>query len=136
MTSSNSRDVPEAGPSELKGVRVLVVEDSWDVATGLTMLLEAWGADIVGPAATADEASRLACEHTPSVALIDINLRGGERSYDLICRLHERGIHIVVITGYADVLPATVKAAVVLQKPIRDDGLFASLRAVTRHKET
>ena len=126
--ASNICDPPRAGPLELNGLRVLVVEDSWDVATGLKMLLESWGADIAGPVATSADAMRLVSERTPDVALVDINLRNGEQSYSLINRLHDEGIRIVVISGYADVTPAVGKVAAVLQKPMQEDLLLASIR--------
>ena len=106
MTPSNVADPPDAGSAELNGLCVLVVEDSWDVGTGLKMLLESWGADIVGPAATTADALRLVSERRPDLALVDINLRDGEQSYGLISRLHDQGHRIVVISGYADVSPA------------------------------
>ena len=128
MTSSNSRVWPGASPTELNGVRVLIVEDSWDVGMGLKSLLEAWGADIVGPVATTDDAMRLVSERAPDVALVDVNLRNGEKSYSLIDRLHEQGTHIVVMSGYADVPLAKGKVAAILQKPIQEELLLASLR--------
>jgi DNA-binding NtrC family response regulator len=130
MSSTDSRDPLAAGPSELSGVRVLIVEDSWDVGMGLKMLLETWGADIAGPVATMDDARALASERTPDVALVDINLRNGEQSYGLIDWLHERGIRIVVISGYPDVSLAKEKATAILPKPVRHDLLLASLRSL------
>jgi len=59
---------------------------------------------------------------------VDINLRDGELSYELIDRLQDRGIRIVVLTGYADISLQKGKAVVVLQKPARDEVLIASLR--------
>src|SRR5262249_34891957 len=131
MTSSPVCDPPEAVSSELDGLCVLVVEDSWDVGTGLKMLLESWGAVVAGPAPTTADAVRLVCEHKPDVALVDIHLRDGEQSYCLINQLHEQGIRVVVISGYADVSRAAGKAAVILQKPLRADVLLASIRPVT-----
>jgi CheY-like chemotaxis protein len=128
MTLSNSHVWPGASPAELKGLRVLVVEDSWEVATGLKATLEAWGAEIVGPVATTDDAMRLVSERPPDVALVDVNLRNGEKSYGLIDRLHQQGIRIVVMSGYADVSPAKGKVAAILQKPMREELLLASLR--------
>ena len=69
----------------------------------------------------------MASERRPDVAIVDINLRG-ERSYGLIDWLHDRGIRVVVITGYADAAVPQGKAAVILQKPIREDVLLAFLR--------
>ena len=75
MTSSSSRVLAlRASPTELNGVRVLIVEDSWEVGVGLKSLLETWGADIVGPVATTDDAMRLVSERAPDVALVDVNL--------------------------------------------------------------
>jgi CheY-like chemotaxis protein len=128
MTSSNARVWPQAKPPELNGVRVLIVEDSWDVGMGLKMLLEAWGADVVGPVATTDDAMRLVSECAPDVALVDINLRNGEKSYGLIDWLHEQSTRIVVMSGYADVSLAKGKVAAILQKPMQEELLLASLR--------
>jgi DNA-binding NtrC family response regulator len=128
MTSWPVCDPPDAGSLTLSGLYVLIVEDSWDVGTGLRMLLESWGADVAGPAATTADARRMISERTPDVALVDINLRDGEQSYLLINQLHDQGIRIVVISGYADVSPAVGKAAAILQKPLREDVLLASLR--------
>jgi len=129
MTPSNVADLPEAGPAELNGLCVLVVEDSWDVGTGLKMLLESWGADIIGPVATTADALRQISERRPDLALVDINLRDGEQSYSLINQLHDQGIRVVVISGYADVSPAHGKVVAILQKPMREDVLLASIRA-------
>ena len=128
MPSSDSHEPPETQPSDLSGLCVLVVDDSWHVSSGLKMLLESWGADVIGPAATTADAERMASERRPDVAIVDINLRGGERSYGLIDRLYDQGIRVVVITGYADAALPQGKAAVILQKPVREDVLLANLR--------
>ena len=119
---------PETEPSDLSGLCVLVVDDSWHVSSGLKVLLESCGADVLGPAATTADAERMASERRPDVAIVDINLRGGERSYGLIDRLYDQGIRVVVLTGYADPALPPGKAAVILQKPVREDQLLANLR--------
>jgi DNA-binding NarL/FixJ family response regulator len=119
---------PETEPSDLSGLCVLVVDDSWHVSSGLKVLLESWGAEVIGPAATTADAERMASERRPDVAIVDINLRGGERSYGLIDRLYDQGIRVVVITGYADAALPPGKAAVILQKPVREEELLANLR--------
>jgi len=119
---------PGRGPSDLDGLRVLIVEDSWHVSTGLRMLLEARGATVDGPVATTADAMRLVSESTPDVAIVDINLRDGELSYELIDRLLDRGIRIVVLTGYADLSLRQGKVAAILHKPVREEVLIASLR--------
>jgi hypothetical protein len=69
------------------------------------------------------------------VALVGINLRGGALAYDLIDQLHDQGIRIVVLTGYADVLLKQGKVAAVLQKPVRENLLVRSLRPVRQSRE-
>ena len=120
--------MPEPESAHLHGLRVLVVEDSWQVSAALKRLLEAWGADVAGPVATVADAARLVSERTPDVALVDINLRGGELAYDLIDQLHDQGIRVVVVTGYADVSIDEKKVAAVLQKPVSGPRLLQSLR--------
>jgi DNA-binding NtrC family response regulator len=132
MILPNSCVPSAAGTDGLDGLCVLVVENSWDVGTGLKMLLESWGADIVGPVATVADAQRLALERAPAVALVDINLRNGEQSYELIDWLHERNVRVVVISGYPDIFLAKDKAIAILPKPMREDLLLASLRAARR----
>ena len=130
MTSPNDPDQNEGGrPDDLKGLRVLVVEDSWEVATALTRLLRTWGVDVLGPVATTADALRLICERALDAALVDINLRGGELAYGLIDQLHDQGIRVVVISGYSDVSVPHGKVAATLRKPMEPDLLLQSLRS-------
>src|SRR5215469_3959979 len=87
----------------LKGLRVLIVEDTWQVAAGLKQLLEGQGAEVAGPVATSADAERLISQRVPDVAIVDIRLRNDDKSYGLIDRLHAGGIRTVVITGFNDV---------------------------------
>jgi len=134
MASSNVDDPPGTGAVDLNGLRILVVEDSWHLGVAMQRLLRVCGADVIGPAATTADAERLFSEHAPDVALIDVNLRGGELAYDMIDRLHDRGVRVVVISGSADVSPAQVKAAAILQKPVSEAQLLASLRPMSADK--
>jgi len=134
MTSSSAGDSPEAEPSDLSGLCVLVVEDSWSVSAGLKMLLEAWGAEVIGPAASVADAVHMMSLRTPDVALVDMSLRRGERSDGLIDELYGRGIRVVVISGYAEVPLAPGKVAAFLQKPIKHELLLASLRPMTKRE--
>ena len=136
MNSPNAHNLPGAAPDswDLKGVSILLVEDSWHLGVALKNLLKAWGAEVFGPVATAAEADRLTSEQRPAVALVDLNLRGGERAYDLIDRLHDRGIPVIVTSGY-EVLPRPPgKAVAVLQKPFGEAQLLALLRPLTAQK--
>ena len=126
MSSSNREALPESGNSGLAGVRALVVEDTWYVAEALKELLESLGIQVVGPAATITDAERLVAAQRPELAVIDVNLKG-ETAYDLIDRLCDEGVRVVVVSGYAGLPRLTDKAAVILQKPIDAPDLIAGL---------
>jgi CheY-like chemotaxis protein len=118
----------------LKGLRVLVVEDSWHVANALKSLLEELGVDVAGPAATLQDAERLLESREPELAIVDINLKG-EMAYGLIDALHGRGIPIVVISGYAVPQIAQGKVAAILQKPFSAKSLLGILRQAAARGE-
>jgi CheY-like chemotaxis protein len=100
----------------------------------LTGLLRALGAEVSGPVATTADAQRLASERPPDAALVDFNLRGGELADDLVERLREQGIYVVVTTGYT-VLPRAPRHAVaILHKPISAAALVDSLRPMVARK--
>src|SRR6516165_11925905 len=104
--------------SALKGMRILVVEDSWQVAIALKRLLQTLGAEVVGPVACTGDAERVISERLPDAAIVDINLRAGERAYGLIDQLLDKGIRVVVTSGYSNLSNLPEKVAGILQKPV------------------
>ncbi len=129
-------ECPDLESPDLSGVRILVVEDSWQVATAITRLLSALGAEVSGPVATSADAQRLACEQPPDAALVDFSLRGNEVADRLIERLHQLGIHVVVITGYTELPSVRRHAVTILHKPVTEAALLDSLRPmVTRRTQ-
>jgi CheY-like chemotaxis protein len=129
MTSSNAHSPPETGLlDDLKDLDILLVEDSRSVGEAMKSLLELLGATVAGPAANTAEAERLLSEHAPDVALVDFHLRGGEPAYDLIARLHDQGVPVIVASGSGMPELPPVKAAAILQKPVTEAQLLASLR--------
>jgi len=110
----------------LRGVRVLVVEDTWLVAKALKSALEGLGMVVAGPASNTADADRLVAEETPDLAVVDVNLKG-EMAYGLIDRMHDRGVRVVVVSGYAVLPSSTKKAAAILQKPFSGAELQATL---------
>ena len=87
--ASSHENLPTTGRSldDLTGLDALLVEDSWDVGQAVKALLELCGATVAGPAATIADAEVLLACHLPDVAIVDLHLRGGERSDSLIARL-------------------------------------------------
>jgi DNA-binding response OmpR family regulator len=135
MTLSNAHDPPESGSSDdLKGLHILLVEDSRSVGEAMKRLLELLGADVAGPAANAAEAERLLSGHTADVALVDFHLRGGELAYGLIARLNNQGVPVIVVSGSGMPELPLVKAAAILQKPFGEAQLLATLRPLIARK--
>jgi DNA-binding NtrC family response regulator len=113
----------------LKGVRVLIVDDAWHIAKALKSSLEQIGMHVVGPAASTAQARGLAAARRPELALVDINL-GQETSCGLIDELHEQGVQIIVITGYATPPVSKDSVAAILQKPFSGSELIATMNRV------
>lgn len=122
--------------SDLNDTRILLVEDSWHVGTAIKRLLRAWGADVAGPAPTVAEADQLVAERIPDVAIVDIHLRNGELSYDLIDRLHEQGIPVVVVTGYTATSVPASKVEAILLKPVSAEEFAAVLSPIVARRKS
>jgi DNA-binding NtrC family response regulator len=125
----NGDETSGAESPNLRGMRVLLVEDSWQLGMALKSLLRSFDAEVDGPVATTADAERLISEHVPDAAVIDINLRQGERSYGLIDRLIGLDVPVIVTSGYSD-LPMVPAKAHILEKPISEERLIAILRSV------
>ena len=85
---------------------------------------------MAGPAATIADAERIISERKPDVAIVDINLRNGERANPLLDRLQEEGIPVIVITGYTDVSLQPGKVEAILQKPVSVEQFLEILRPI------
>jgi DNA-binding response OmpR family regulator len=113
---------------ELKGLDILLVEDSRDVGQAVKTLLELCGARVDGPAANTAEAEGLLAAHRPDVALVDFHLRGGEESSGLIVRLREQGVPVIVLSGSFEISPLpSLDGTTVLEKPVAEADLLAQL---------
>src|SRR5436189_372660 len=94
---SRSMDQPES----LRGRCLLVVEDEYLIAADLTASLESLGVQVIGPAASVEEALALVHNNSDRIdgAVLDINLRN-ERVYPVADVLMARGVPFVFTTGY------------------------------------
>ena len=121
--------VGSSDPQGLQGLRVLVAEDSWQVADALKLSLEHIGMVVAGPVATPSEARNLAAEHDPDLAIVDVNLTG-EMAYDLMDWLHDRGTPVIVISGYEELPGSLEKFAAILHKPFTVEALLKAVQRV------
>jgi CheY-like chemotaxis protein len=88
------------GPTDLKGARVLIVEDAVLLALELETGLSEAGASVIGPAYELEEALAL-LDQPIDAAVLDANLNG--RSVIPVAEaLAARGIPFVFATGYGE----------------------------------
>ena len=116
-------------PSKFK---ILVVEDDALIAMELGERLDELGYAVAGPALTLADAERAAREgERPDAALLDANL-AGQSSVPVGAALAARGVPVAFCTGYDEIknLPPELKGAPVLTKPISNEKLASTLRAM------
>ncbi|NJS39398.1 MAG: response regulator, partial [Rhodobacteraceae bacterium] len=82
-------------------MRILIVEDEMLVAMQIENFLTASGHEVIGVAGRAADAIDLATRQQPELALIDINLAGGDNGIDLAAALRAQDIQIILATAIA-----------------------------------
>jgi CheY-like chemotaxis protein len=124
-----------AQPDDLRGLRILLVEDSPVVADALKQHLELLGATVAGPAATTAEAREVILGGRPDVALVDFHLRG-ENSYTLIAQLRQEGIPVIMLSGSIETpAQALPEGVMMLEKPVREEQMLEHLRPIARIRQ-
>jgi DNA-binding response OmpR family regulator len=116
---------------ELRGRRVLVVEDEVLAARDYCRNLQEAGAEVVGPFHTVDDALDCVGNARIDVAVLDYAL-ADRNSDDLQNVLESRKIPFVVVTAYPRVLVRRSENQKVLSKPISPNKLCESVRAACR----
>jgi CheY-like chemotaxis protein len=121
--------------TNIRGRRVLVVEDDALVAMLLDSMLSDLDCEVVGPFSTLSAALAFlegdAVTAAPAdVAVLDLNL-DGEPSYPVADALRARGVPLIFCTGYGDADLRTADAGTpLLNKPYRASDLAAVLATV------
>ncbi|MDA8090082.1 MAG: response regulator [Nitrospiraceae bacterium] len=91
MTGNNNRS------------KILIVEDESITAMSMADLLELWGYEVCEPAPSGEDALKAAAAETPSLAILDVKLKGDMSGLELAARLKDGfGIPVIFISGYAD----------------------------------
>jgi DNA-binding response OmpR family regulator len=120
--------VAEEG-TELAGMRLLVVEDDYLVATDMCSSLRRRGAEIMGPVANVRRGREMVRQQRPDIALLDINLNG-HLAFDLAHEFENDGIRTIFTTGYDTAfLPESLRDSPCLQKPVNLNALLRLIRA-------
>lgn len=112
--------------------KILIVEDESLVSMDMVDMLQNLGYDVLPTAITYDEAVQVLSEHTPDLALLDINLGGTKTGVDLARYIRSNyNLPFIFITSHSD--KATVASATSTQpngyivKPFQSEDLFTSI---------
>lgn len=119
----------------LQGLRVLVVEDEYIIATDLMATLEEAGAQVTGPVSDVERAIEVVeeADFKPDCVVLDINLHG-EVVYPAAQFLAERGIPFLFVTGYeCSSMPKEFADVPCFTKPIDEMNLIMVIATV--HKK-
>ena len=114
----------------LSGLRILIVEDNFFLATDTMMAIEDAGGKVVGPFATAEEARDALDANGADLAIIDINLGSGP-SFDFARHLDTVGLPFLIASGYDQaIVPDDLKGIVRLEKPYSSNELTSAAARV------
>ncbi|TVQ59795.1 MAG: response regulator [Phycisphaerales bacterium] len=113
----------------LAGLRILVVEDNFLVASALARRLTSWGCVVLGPVGSVEEGRQLLkSSERLNGGILDINITGGT-SAPIAQEMESRGCPFFFITGYASpmALPEHLKSHRRLQKPLDEATLRSAI---------
>lgn len=116
--------------------RVLIIEDEPIIALDLQQLVESAGHEVVGVAASEEEAVAIAEAERPSLVLADINLgEGGDGAHAVARILERQTAPVIFVTAYPERLltGAALEPAFVITKPFEPTTLaVATFQAVSK----
>ena len=125
-----------ASDARAEQVRVLIVEDEPLVGMLLVDLVEDAGFVSVGRAGSAQEALQLAKGERPTIAILDVNLRGPREGLQVGAEFARQGIALIFISGHFDVQEWSevreLAPVSVLQKPFPPAEIVNALKAAAR----
>jgi CheY-like chemotaxis protein len=112
--------------------RVLLVEDESLLALDMALTLQSGGYEVLGPCRSSADATEAVAELHPDVAVLDVNLGGGDDSFALCDVLEKADIPFVFVTGLSartHPLPPHLADRPRLSKPVENDRLARELEA-------
>ncbi|PWC39201.1 response regulator [Azospirillum sp. TSO35-2] len=110
-------------------MKLLVVEDDPLIGPAVKAVLENAGYTVVGPLRDAAKAARVGARECPDLALVDVNLAGGENGLTLARRLWEENhVPSLLMTGFDHhAEDARGFAMGLLRKPVMPDALVQAI---------
>jgi DNA-binding response OmpR family regulator len=111
--------------------RILIVEDEPLIAMMLEDFLDMLGKKLVGTADNIADALLLIAAGGIDAAILDVNLRGGEKSWPIADALAEKGVPFVLATGGShESVAKEHRGRPTLPKPFTMDAVAKSLEGL------
>lgn len=111
--------------------RILIVEDEPLIAMMLEDFLDLQGHTVAGTADCVEDALPLVEAGGIEAAVLDVNLRGGEKSWPIAEALADRDIPFLLATGgHADTVDDRFRDRPTLTKPFTMDSVAAAVAAL------
>lgn len=118
-------------PDDLRGRRIMVVEDEGLILMTIRDMLEDLGCEVAAAESRSEPAVAAIGAVPIDAALLDVNLGPDQTSYPVADALAARGIPFAFLTGYGSGgLREGYEGCPVLSKPVEDRGLEAMLRSL------
>ena len=112
--------------------RILIIEDEPLIAMMLEDFLDVLGKQLAGTADSVADALALIAAGGVDAAILDVNLRGGEKSWPIAAALAAKGIPFVLATGgSSDSLAEAYRDRPTLPKPFTMDAVAKVLDGLT-----
>lgn len=110
-------------------MKILILDDEPPARRGLKSALHGIGVTDVRDVGTVDHALQAILEDKPDVLLLDVELRGGKKGFDLLEKLPAKGIPVIFITAHPEhaVRAFEVSAVDYLLKPVDPQRLSQAL---------
>lgn len=114
-------------------VKIMIVEDESIVALDLSMRLQKEGYEVVGIAASSDDAIALFTEEKPDLVLMDINIKGDKDGIETAAALKKlQEVPLIFLTAFSQSeyinRAKAVNPSAYLVKPFNNDSLHTSIQ--------
>ena len=116
----------------LLGRQILLVEDEYVIAMEMESWLRGAGAEVIGPVPTVEQAiDRIEKAITLDAAVLDVDLRDGERVYPIADRLDALSVPYLFATGDIQIGSELIyRGCIRLEKPVLRIELLRAVEAL------
>ena len=110
-------------------MRILIVEDDALIALSIEDILKEAGHNVIGLAPSKIQASRLARQTHPDLALIDLRLADGMTGLDLVREFDSSRLDSIIISALPPEIEGSIAGHAFLAKPFTSEMLLSAIGA-------